>query len=83
MGKINLPRGTKLFASENLNRYFQKLGWLCRKLLRGKLISSYTYRNESFVIKYELEESNMVSKKITSESVLFKLFPDFFSEEER
>ena len=79
MAKINLEAGTKLFVSENLNRYFQKLGWQCRQLLRRNLIFSYKYQNESYIIKYKVKE-NEKQKKITNEDQLFDLFPEFFEE---
>ena len=82
LGNINMPslnfnEETKLFINENLNRYFSRIGWQCRKLKNGKRINSYVYKNESFVINYG-RSGRDINRKITRESQLFDIFPDFF-----
>ena len=65
----------QIFFAENLNKYFQKIAWLCRKLKKESIIDSFKFQNESFSIKIQGENRR---KKITNEQQLFDLFPGFF-----
>lgn len=64
-----------LYISENLNKFYQKIAWHCRQLKREELISSFVFRNESFVIKIE----NEGTKRISHEDELFIMFPGYFT----
>ena len=75
MDTLNLPRDSQLYISENLNRHFQKLAWHCRSLKRNRLIFSFKFQNEAFLIKISKEDK---SQKITQDKQLFSLFPGFF-----
>ena len=77
MSSLNFADGSKLFINENLNPYFSRVGWQCRKLKNGKRINSYFFKNESFVINFGSSGCD-INKKITRKSQLFDLFPDFF-----
>ena len=78
MRKLNFPVETQIYLNENLNNYFKRINWQCRKLKNGSLIDSYKYQNESFIIKFVVGNGDPRSKKITHESQLFDIFPDFF-----
>lgn len=69
---------TKLFISENLNKYFQRIGFECRQLKREKLIHSYKFQNEAFFIKYSEESDSF--KKVPYVDTLYELFPDFYAD---
>ena len=43
MEELKLPIETKLFISENLNKYYQQLAFECRQLKRSSLIYSFKY----------------------------------------
>ena len=75
MASLDFSEETKLYINENLNRYFSKIGWQCRKLRNGRRIDSYVFKNEAFVIKYGVSGHE---RKITKECELFDMFPDFF-----
>ena len=66
----------KIFISENLNRYFQRIGFECRELKRGKLIHGYKFKNEAFYIKYSKDDDSF--KKVSYLDTLFELFPNFY-----
>jgi len=72
---------TKLFISENLNRYYQKLAWYCRRLKRESLIYSFIFKNESFLLQTEKSQVKKNQIKISNERQLFDLFPGFFFDE--
>ena len=50
MEKLGFSRSTKLFASENLNAHFRELAWRGSSLKRKKLIYSFKYQNEAFLL---------------------------------
>ena len=75
MASLNFPQDSKIYLSENLNKFFQKLAWHCRSLKREKLIHSFKFQHEAFLISINKDEK---SKKITSEQQLFSLFPGYF-----
>ena len=75
MNSLKFPEHSKIFLSDNLNRFFQKLAWHCRTLKRNHLIYSFKFQHEAFYIKTDKDEN---SKKITHEQQLFTLFPGFF-----
>ena len=76
MKNLEFPEETQLFISENLNPFFRKIGWFCRRLKREK--HSYEYQNEAYFIKVR-ENSN--SYKIVHYDKLFENFADFFNED--
>ena len=78
MGDVGFPDGTTLYLSENLNPFFQKLTWQCRKLKRQKIIESYKYQNEAVFVKVSQDSK---PKKFVNERQLFETFPGFFYNE--
>lgn len=82
MESLNFSEETKLSVSENFNRYFNKLAWICRQLKRKNFVSSFTYGNEAFNIKFK-KGNREINKKINCEKQLKNLFPDFFRNEDK
>ena len=78
LNSLEFPEGTQIFISENLNDFFHKIGWYCRRLKREGLIYSFKYQNESYAVK--VKESSRFFK-ITHPDKLFENFPDFFAED--
>lgn len=76
MNELGFSEGTKLYASENLNKYFQDLAWRCRSLKREGLIYNFKYQNEAFFIT--IKENSNEKLKVTEKEELFYYFYDFF-----
>lgn len=70
---LNLNPGS-VFISQNLNKFFQHIGYECRQLKRKKLIYSYKYQNEAFFIKMSKDSNSF--KKITNVDILYDKFPE-------
>ena len=62
LGDLGLNSGS-VFISQNLNKYFQRIGFECRQLKRKKLIFGYKYQNKAFYIKLSKDSDSF--KKIT------------------
>lgn len=77
--EIKLPPNSKIYISENLNRFYQRLGFECRQLKRNKLIYSYKYQNEAFFIKFDKTDEK--HKKITHVDQIVEWFPGFYQNE--
>jgi len=71
--------GITHYFNYNLNRFYQKLAWQCRRLKNGSLINSYSYKNEAFYVTFNDQNGKEISKKIHSQNDLDELFPDFFA----
>ena len=71
---LGFHENTKLFFNENLCPAYRRLAWKCRCLKSSKLIHSTSTHRGSIVIK-ELNKPRLT--KITSDSMLDKLFPNF------
>ena len=79
MDSVNFPKETKIFISENLNRHFSKIAWECRKLKRERLIHSFKFQNEAFIIKCDTGDTRPL--KINDVHTLYLNFPGFFVDE--
>ena len=81
---INCPT---VYFNPNLNKYFSKLAWRCRRLKSDNVINSFSYKNEAFYVFFNENVNNEndgnnsqeKSKKIISESDLESLFPDYYA----
>lgn len=79
MDSLAFPEGTELFFNDNLNPFYKKLEWRCRTLKKSNFLTSFTYQNESFKIKFKDQNGQENSKKIINENQLVDLFPRFFN----
>ena len=81
MEYLDFPGETRLYFNDNLNPYFKKLEWRCRTLKKRNFLTSFTYQNESFKVKYKGKNGFEKSKRIQNERELIDLFPRYFKED--
>ena len=70
---LGFPSETKIYMNENLNPYYRKLWWSCRKLKKEKVVKYVWISNGS--IKVRKDDTSQVIK-IDHVSVLSEYFPN-------
>ena len=78
MESLNFYKNTKIYINENLNRYFQYLSFRCRELKSSKIINNFKFQYKVFLIKFNNEMGNEITKKINHNSQLYNLFLEFY-----
>ena len=81
LADLELPFGTKIFISENLNNHFRNLAFHCRRLKRENLIAKFKYQNEAFHVnilndsrqKYKVNHKNDLVKVISWFFLMMKI----------
>lgn len=73
MSTCGLPVDTAIYVSENLNKFYQKLLWRCRKLKKGNKIKAFKYQNESVIITLKNDQK----KKVLCDEEILEFFPNF------
>jgi len=74
--KLRTSSDTKVYINENLNKHFQKMAWRCRTLKKERMLDSFKYQNEAFIL-YFAENNKPI--KVTSEKQILDLFPGYYS----